>query len=108
MIMANEESGKIRARLMDGLVRVKALMRHPMETGSRKHPATGELLARLYIREVVCEHNGATVLTLDWGWGIAANPYLSFDIKNGKAGDRIAIRWTDSEGETAVLEGEVK
>jgi len=40
----------------------------------------------------VCERNGTPVLTLDWGWGVAAKPYLSFDLKEGKAGDTIAIK----------------
>lgn len=106
--MANEDRGKVRARLKDGVVRVKVLLKHPMETGSRKHPGTGELLPRHFIREVVCERNGTPVLTLDWGWGVAANPYLSFDLKEGKAGDLIAIRWVDNQGETASVEGKVK
>ena len=36
-------------------------------------------------------HNGVTVLSLDWGWGVSANPYLSFDPKEGKVGDLVAI-----------------
>lgn len=105
--MANEDSGRLRARLRDGVVQVKVLLSHPMETGSRKHPGTGEILPRHFIREVVCEHNGKPVLTLDWGWGIAKNPYISFDIKEGKPGDLVAVRWTDNKGETAAVKGEV-
>jgi sulfur-oxidizing protein SoxZ len=106
--MASEDTGRIRARLKDGLVNVKVLMRHPMETGSRKHPATGALLPRHFIREVVCEHNGSAVLTLDWGWGVAADPYLSFDILDGKAGDLITVRWEDNQGASGRLETEVR
>ncbi|MCG6985390.1 MAG: thiosulfate oxidation carrier complex protein SoxZ [Thiocapsa sp.] len=106
--MASEDTGRIRARLKDGLVNVKVLMRHPMETGSRKHPATGALLPRHFIREVVCEHNGSAVLTLDWGWGVAADPYLSFDILDGKAGDSITVRWEDNQGASGRLETEVR
>ena len=106
--MANEDAGRVRARLRDGSVTVKVLMKHPMETGSRKHPGTGELLPRHFIREVVCEHNGTPVLTLDWGWGVSANPYLSSDLRDGKVGDAIAIRWTDNKGESATIEGEVQ
>jgi hypothetical protein len=64
----NTDHGKIRARLDDGIIAVKVLIRHPMETGSRKHPSTDEIIPRHYIREVVCEHNGKPVLTMDWGW----------------------------------------
>ena len=105
--MASEESGRMRARLKDGIVNVKVLMRHPMETGARKHPATGALLPRHFIRDVVCERNGSPVLTLEWGWGVAADPYLSFDLLEGEVGDRIVVRWEDNQGESGRLETEV-
>jgi sulfur-oxidizing protein SoxZ len=100
----NTDQGKIRARLNDGAIAVKVLIRHPMETGSRKDPATGETVPRHYIREVVCEHNDTPVLTMDWGWGISENPYLSFRIRQGAAGDRVVVRWTDDRGDSAALE----
>jgi sulfur-oxidizing protein SoxZ len=105
--MASEDMGRIRARLTDGLINVKVIMRHPMETGAREHPDTGALLARHFIREVVCEHNGSPVLTLEWGWGVAADPYFSFDILDGNAGDRITVRWEDNQGAKGRLETEV-
>ncbi len=101
-------SGKMRARLKDGAVLVKALLKHPMETGSRKHPVTGVLIPRHFIRELVCEHNGKPVLTFDWGWGVAAKPYLAFRLKEGKAGDLVAIRWVDNKGRAGRLEDRVK
>jgi sulfur-oxidizing protein SoxZ len=101
------DKGRMRAKLKDGIITVRVLMRHPMETGSREDRDTGELVPRHFIQEVVCEHNGQPVLTLDWGWGVSANPYLSFDIKNGESGDTIAVRWTDDKGQSAVLETQV-
>jgi sulfur-oxidizing protein SoxZ len=103
----NTDQGKIRARLDDGIIAVKVLIRHPMETGSRKHPSTDEIIPRHYIREVVCEHNGKPVLTMDWGWGISANPYLSFSIREGAPGDRVTVRWTDDKEQSASLETSV-
>ena len=100
----NTEYGRIRARLNDGAIGVRVLIRHPMETGSRKDPSTGETVPRHYNREVICEHNGRPVLTMDWGWGVAANPYLGFSVRNGASGDRITVRWTDDKGQTASLE----
>ena len=106
--MPDDNLGKIRARLRGGVVTVKVLLRHPMETGSGKHPATGALLPRHFIREVVCEHNGSEVLAMDWGWGVAANPYISFDIKGGKVGDLVRLRWEDNRGLTGALETQVQ
>jgi sulfur-oxidizing protein SoxZ len=98
-----DEQGRIRAKLKDGGIVVKALIRHPMENGSRKNPATDEPIPRQFIQEVVCEHNGEPVLTMDWGWGVSANPYVSFDIAAGATGDTVVIRWTDDLGESGEL-----
>jgi len=57
---------------------------------------------------VVCEQNGIPVLTMDWSWGVAANPYVSFDLSEGKVGDRIALSWTDNIGATGKLETAVQ
>jgi sulfur-oxidizing protein SoxZ len=106
--MADQDSGRLRAKLKDGIVTVRVLLRHPMETGARQDPQSGELIPRHYIREVVCEHKGKPVLTLDWGWGVSANPYLSFDLTEGEPGDPIAVVWTDNKGETGRVEGQIQ
>ena len=103
----SREYGRLRAKAKDGGISVRALIRHPMETGSRKDPATDTAIPRHYIQEVVCEHNGKSVLTMDWGWGISANPYIGFQIKNGAAGDTVTVRWTDDQGQTGSVEATV-
>jgi sulfur-oxidizing protein SoxZ len=100
----NSDHGRIRAKLADGGISVRALIRHPMETGARKPAGAEAPVPRHYIQEVVCEHNGEVVLTLDWGWGISANPYLAFQIQQGQAGDTVTIRWIDDRGEPGQLE----
>ena len=104
--MSNEQ-GRIRAKAKDDGIAVRALINHPMETGSRQHPATNEVIPRHYIQQVVCEHNGAVVLSLDWGWGVSANPYLAFHIQQGQPGDTVVIRWIDDRGESASLDTQV-
>ena len=49
---------KIRAKESKGIVTVKALIKHPMETGKRKNKKTGELIPPHYIQEVSGEANG--------------------------------------------------
>lgn len=104
----NEDHGKIRARLRQGKVEVKVLIRHPMEMGNRTDAETGETVQRHFIQEVVCEHNGRPVMRLDWGWGISEDPYLAFTIRSGQPGDRVSVRWVDNLGEQAALETEVR
>jgi sulfur-oxidizing protein SoxZ len=54
--MAN--SIKIRARAKGNAVTVKALIKHPMETGLRKDKKTGKVIPALFIQEVTCKANG--------------------------------------------------
>jgi sulfur-oxidizing protein SoxZ len=95
--MAN--SIRIRAQAKDGETVVKALITHPMETGQRKDKKTGKMIPAKFIQEVVCKHNGATVVTALWGPAVSKNPYVSFELKGGKAGDTIEMSWVDNLGE---------
>ena len=106
--MAKQASGRMRARQKDGGVAVRVLLKHPMETGARKHPGTGEPIPRHFIREVACSHNGEPIMTLEWGWGVAKDPYIAFDLLQGNAGDTVAVEWTDSLGESGRVETLVK
>jgi len=95
---------KIRARLKDGMAEVKVLLQHPMETGNRKDPATGLKVPRHFIRSLTCEHNGKSVLTTQWSWGMARNPYLSFRIRTARTGDKVRLHWSDDQGATDEVE----
>jgi sulfur-oxidizing protein SoxZ len=95
--MAN--SIRIRAQAKDGETVVKALITHPMETGQRKDKKTGKVVPAHFIQEVVCKHNGTTVVTALWGPAVSKNPYVSFELKGGKAGDTIEMSWVDNLGE---------
>lgn len=100
--MSNEQ-GRIRAKAKDGGIAVRALIRHPMETGARKDPSSGQPIPRHYIQELECTHNGTAVLRMDWGWGVSENPYVAFHIQQGQAGDTVVLRWRDDRGDTGEL-----
>lgn len=93
------QSIKIRAKEKKGVVVVKALMRHPMETGLRKDSKTGSLIPAHFIEELVCEANGQQVIKALWSGGVSANPYISFEYKGGK-GDRLKLSWLDNTGKS--------
>lgn len=104
---SHTESHKMRARMKDGKAEIKLLINHPMETGTRKDPATGLVIPRYFIRELVCEHNGKPVLRTQWNWGIARNPFLSFRIRTARSGDTIRVWWVDDRGMEDGVEGVV-
>ena len=94
---------RIRVAARDGVVNVKILMSHEMETGQRKDSA-GKLVPAHYIRSVTATHQGKTVLSAQWGPAVAKNPFLEFSFKGGQKGDKIAVTWEDNKGDTRTDE----
>ena len=92
------EPMRIRAQSSGDKATVRVLMAHEMETGQRKD-AAGKTIPAWYIQEVVAQHNGKTVLTAQWGPSVAKNPFLQFNVKGAKAGDKISIAWVDNRGD---------
>jgi len=89
---------RIRVAERDGVVNVRILMSHEMETGQRKDNS-GNLVPAHFIRNVVATHQGRTVLSAQWGTAVAKNPFLEFSFKGGKKGEKIAVTWEDNKGE---------
>ena len=98
---------KIRAKESKGAVTVKALMKHPMETGQRKDKKTGGKIPAHFIQEVVAKANGEQVITVHWGPAVSKNPYLTF-VYNGSKGDKVELTWTDNQGNKDTKTAEVK
>lgn len=95
---------RIRAQLQGDVADVKVLMFHPMETGLRKDPATGQPVPLHFIQRVVATHNGKAVLQTQWSRAISKNPFLNFRVRGAKAGDKISVSWEDNRGESASIE----
>ncbi len=94
---------RIRATLAGDKVEVKVLMAHDMETGQRKD-ASGAVVPARYIVSVKATCNGRTVLDAQWGPSVSKNPYLAFRFKGAAKGDKIAVTWTDTAGDTRTDE----
>ena len=89
---------RIRAQAAGDKATVRVLMSHEMETGQRKDSA-GKVIPAWFIQEVTAAHNGKQVLSAEWGPSIAKNPFLQFNVKGAKAGDKITVSWTDNKGD---------
>ena len=94
------KSIKLRAKESGGVTTVKALMTHPMETGTRKGK-DGELIPAHFIQEINCESSGKNRLKALYSGGVSKNPYLSFKFKGAaEAGDTLTLSWVDNKGES--------
>jgi sulfur-oxidizing protein SoxZ len=97
---------KIRAQAAGDKATVRVLMNHEMESGQRKD-AAGNLVPAWFIQEVSATLNGKVVMTADWGPAVSKNPFLQFAIKGAKAGDKVAVTWKDTKGDTRTDEATV-
>ena len=98
---------KIRAKMSGDVTTVKALIKHPMDTGLVKDKKTGKVIPAHFIQEVTCEHGGNKVMTAMWGAAVSKNPYLSFKFAGAKAGDTVKLSWVDNKGESDSAETQV-
>lgn len=97
---------KLKAKEKNGVVQVKALMNHPMETGQRKDK-DGKAIPAHYISEVVVQVNDKDAITANWGASVSKNPYMSVETAGAK-GDKVKLSWVDNKGESDSAETEVK
>ncbi len=97
---------RIRAQMAGDKATVRVLMSHEMETGQRKDPA-GKTIPAWFIQDVSATLNGKPVLSAQWGPSISKNPFLQFNVKGAKAGDKIAVTWKDNKGESRTDEAVV-
>jgi sulfur-oxidizing protein SoxZ len=97
---------RIRAQVAGDKATVRVLMAHEMETGQRKD-AAGKVIPAWFIQEVSAMHNGKPVLSAQWGPAVAKNPFLQFNVKGAKAGDKISVSWVDNRGEKRTDEATV-
>ena len=87
---------RLKTKIRDGVTTVRAIIRHPMETGFRIDSETNEFIPPHYINEIVIKHNGNVVITCDWSRAISKNPYLSFMFEGATIGDKVELSWTDN------------
>lgn len=105
--MAIKARDRIRAKLKDGQTTVRVLLAHPMHTGRAKNEQ-GELIPAEFIQDIRCWRNDKEILTIKCGTATARNPYFSFQLLGGAAGDKIMIRWVDNKGAKGITETTVQ
>jgi len=97
---------RIRAQAAGDKATVRVLMSHEMETGLRKDSA-GKAIPAWFIQEVSAAINGKPVLTAQWGPSVSKNPFMQFNVKSAKAGDKISVTWVDNKGDKRTDEATV-
>ncbi|MCD8504434.1 MAG: thiosulfate oxidation carrier complex protein SoxZ [Burkholderiaceae bacterium] len=99
---------RIRATNENGVIDVKVLMRHAMETGLRKGP-DGKEIPAWYIETVEAKVGDKTVFTALLGPAVSKDPFLNFKLNgSAKPGDELVVTWKDNKGESRTDKTAIK
>jgi len=95
---------KLSVKLNGNVADVKSLMFHPMETGARIDPESGETVPAHHITQLVFTNNDKQVMIANFSTAVSKNPFFGFSFEGAKAGDVLKARWVDNLGESDELE----
>ena len=90
------EQSRIRVSETDGIVDVRILMKHDMESGQRKG-ADGKNIPPWFINSVVVKAQGKEIFSANFGTAVSKDPFINFKYKGSK-NDKISVSWTDNRG----------
>jgi sulfur-oxidizing protein SoxZ len=91
---------KLKPKARKGVITIKALIKHPMETGLRKKK--GKLVPANHIDHIVISHNGNKFVEADIGSSVSKDPYFKFKVAGAK-GDTIELKYKDNLGKTGSM-----
>ena len=96
---------RVRATEKDGIVDVKILMKHDMESGQRKD-ASGKVISAWFISALNVKAQGKDVFNAQFGPAVSKDPFLNFKYKGAK-GDKLVVNWVDTKGDKRTDEATV-
>lgn len=92
---------KLKPKSRKGVIDIKALLKHPMETGERKNKKTGKNFPANYITDLTVAVNNKTVVNGIIGYTVSKNPYFRFKAAGNK-GDTVSLSWKDNNGKSST------
>jgi sulfur-oxidizing protein SoxZ len=95
--MAEKPRIRVPASVKKGEVfQVKALLKHPMESGNRKDES-GKTLPRKIINKFVCKANDKVVFSADFNTSVSADPFITFSLRLDETA-KLELSWFDDDG----------
>lgn len=89
---------RVRAQENGGVVDVKVLMKHDMETGQRKD-ASGKVIPAHHITTIIATYKDKQVFEAQFGPAVSKDPFLNFKFKGGAKGETVSITWVDNKND---------
>jgi len=100
---------KIKAKLKNGVVSVKAMAKHEMTTYDIAEKQTGDRDNANFIFHITATVNGETVWEVSTSQFLSKNPIFKYKFQGiGAKGDKILMTATDRKGKTIKGKGKIK
>jgi sulfur-oxidizing protein SoxZ len=99
-----EPTIKLSAKRKGDIAEIKTLLFHPMETGSRIDPDSGNTIPAHHITQLIFTNNGKQVMVANFSTAVSKNPYFGFSFEGAKSGDVLKATWVDNLGQTDEIE----
>lgn len=97
-----EKIGEIKIRIPLSIAKgevipIKALIKHPMETGFRTVKETGQTIPAHYINDVSVYYGERLITRFNWTFAISADPFITIFIRADMEAP-LRVVYKDSEG----------
>ncbi|MDF1881767.1 thiosulfate oxidation carrier complex protein SoxZ [Sulfurimonas sp. MAG313] len=99
---------KIKAKIKDGVIKVKALVKHEMTTYNQAEKKTGDRNNANFITHITASVNERIIYEASTSQFLSKNPIFKFKFKGAKKGDIISMTYTDKKGNTKTDTGKIK
>jgi len=101
---------RIKAKLKNGVIKVKAMAKHGMTTFNMMEKKTGNRDDANFIVHVNGEINGIQVVDFSTSQFLSKNPIFKFELKADgfKKGDKLLMSWVDRKGKTGKGKAKIK
>ncbi len=101
---------RVKAKLKNGVVNVKAMAKHAMMTYNMAEKKTGSRDNANFITHISASVNGKTVLDMSTSQFLSKNPIFKFQFKGDefKKGDKLEMKWVDLKGKTGKGKTKIK
>ena len=99
------DTTKIKAKLKDGIVEVKALATHPMLSYQEAERAKKEAN---FITYVIAKVGDKVVYEASTSQFLSKDPYMKSSFKGAAVGDTIELTWKDLKGNTDTSSEKIK
>ena len=100
---------KVKAKLKNGVVKVKCMAKHEMTTYDIAEKRTGNRDDANFITHMTATVNGETVWEVSTSQFLAKNPIFKYQFTGiGKKGDKVEMHWVDRKGKTGKGKGKIK